>query len=206
MVEEFEEPGAPFTGARINPRDAVGHLLLVWVIEYLPHKPTQYTRPDKPSDVIVVDVVDLDEVDPDTGESGLLARHTWWRQAKLIQALKPRVGSYAPLLARIAKGSGTQGYNAPFILNSATKEPGAKEKAQEWLTRHPEFIPSTPIETMPEAQGLNPNPQVEAETSPGVAEAPRPVQETLLERMARQAQEGKARLPAPPQSQGPIPF
>ena len=74
---EFSEPGEEFTGVRINPRDCLDHLLLIWVIEYLPHKPTQFSRPDKPSDVIVVDVVDLDEKDPETDEVGLMARQGW---------------------------------------------------------------------------------------------------------------------------------
>src|SRR4029450_8189737 len=100
-MEDFDEPSQEFTGVRINPRDALGHLLLIWVIEYLPHKPTQFTRPDKPSDVIVVDVGDLDEKAPDTGEKGLWARHVWWRQAKLIQSLKSRIGG-KPMLAYMA--------------------------------------------------------------------------------------------------------
>ena len=47
FIDDNEMP-EEFTGVRINPRDCVGHLLLIWVIDYLPHKPTQYTRPDKP--------------------------------------------------------------------------------------------------------------------------------------------------------------
>lgn len=193
-MEDFDEPSQEFTGVRINPRDCLGHLLLIWVVEYLPHKPTQYSRPDKPSDVIVVDVVDLDEKDPDTGDQGLLYRHVWWRQAKLIQSLKGRVGKR--LLAYMGKGGASQGYNAPFVLTSATSEPAAVHRAQEWLEKNPGFVPSQPFES---------EPQVEVETSP-VKEPPR--QETLLERMARSAQEGANRLPTQPPAppQGPIPF
>lgn len=199
FLEENEMP-EEFTGVRINPRDVVGHLLLVWVIDYLAHKPTQYTRPDKPSDVIVVDCVDLDVLD-EAQQPGLLARHTWWRQAKLIQKLKPKVGNPSPYLCRMAKGGAGTGFNAPFILNGAGDEPGAKERAVEWAARNPGFKPSTPfVENGP----VNPQPQPEVETSP-----PRPP--TILGQIAAQAQRGADRInqmgqplpPPPPQSQVP---
>lgn len=193
---EFEEPGEEFTGVRINPRDCLNHLLLIWVIEYLPHKPTQYSRPDKPSDVIVVDVVDLDDIDPETKQKGLLARHVWWRQAKLIQSLRPRVGSPNPLLARMGKGGASQGYNAPFVLNSASKDPMAQKQAVEWYTRNPGFRPSVPFEL--------------AQEDPSTVENPTPGREqTILERMARQSQAGADRILGSTQGlppQGPIPF
>lgn len=183
MSDEFDEPTQEFTGVRINPRDCVGHLLMIWVVDYLAHKPTQFTRPDKPSDVIVVDVVDLDEADIETGAPGLLARHVWWRQAKLIQSLRPRVSSRKPMLAYMAKGGASTGFNAPFILNSATDEPAAVQRAKEWMARNPNFTPSTPMqgdEVMEEPP------------------APPMSQPSLVERMAAQAQRGAARLPNPP--------
>lgn len=196
---EFSEPGEEFTGVRINPRDCLDHLLLIWVIEYLPHKPTQFSRPDKPSDVIVVDVVDLDEKDPETDEVGLMARHVWWRQAKLIQSLRPRVGSANPLLARMGKGGASQGYNAPFVLNSESKNPAAQKRALDWYSRNPSFQPSAPFVS---------DEDFVADPTPGTTQAAEPVDrnETLLERMARQAQEGARRLPPPPAGQGKIPF
>lgn len=194
---EFAEAGEDFTGIRINPKDCVGHLLLIWVIEYMPHKPTMYSRPDKPSDVIVVDCVDLDVLDPDTEQQGLLARHTWWRQAKLIQKLKPLVGSPHPLLAVMGKGGASQGFNAPFVLNDAKSDPGARQRAQEWAARNPGFKPSTPFEgDVPEVYGpaageMTPQDRVER-------------QPTMLERLAQSAQSAASRLPEPPQ--GKIPF
>lgn len=189
-MEQFDEPAAQeFNGVRINPRDVVGHLLIVWAIEYLEHKPTQFSRPDKPSDVIVVDVVDLDLLDPEKNNlPGLLARHVWWRQAKLIQALRPRVGG-KPLLAYMAKGGASTGFNAPFVLNSATGEPAAVQRASEWFRRNADFQPSQPFSL-----------------TDGVGEVPaQPTSEpTLLERMTQQAIRGAARLPDPPQ--GSIPF
>lgn len=182
FIDDNEMP-EEFTGIRINPRDCVGHLLLIWVIDYLPHKPTQFSRPDKPSDVIVVDCVDLDTVDPETGQPGLLARHTWWRQAKLIQKLKSKVGSPNPWLARMAKGGASTGFNAPFILNGAADEPGAKQRALEWAQRNPGFTPSVPW-----TEGQNPNPQPEVETQR------QPAPPTILGQIAAQAQRGADRL------------
>ncbi len=83
---EPEETG----GLRLNPKDIINHLLMVWACDYIPHSPTQFTQPGKPSDVIVVDVVDLDQMGED-GRPGLLARKCWWRQAQLIQSLKGRI-------------------------------------------------------------------------------------------------------------------
>lgn len=194
---EFAEAGEDFTGIRINPKDCVGHLLLIWVIEYMAHKPTMYSRPDKPSDVIVVDCVDLDELDPETQQQGLLARHTWWRQAKLIQKLKPLVGTPNPLLAVMGKGGASQGFNAPFVLNDAKGDPGARQRAQEWAARNPGFKPSAPFEDYNVSDQ-----QVPYEAT---SEPPPQRQPTMLERLAQSAQSAAGRLPEPP-SQGKIPF
>lgn len=184
----FAEPDQGFDGVRINPRDVVGHLLLVWPTEYIDHSPTKYTKPGQASDVIVVDVVDLDAVDAD-GTPGLLCQSVWWRQSKLIQSLRRHVGSADATLAWMGQGGATQGNNAPFILVSATKDPGAVTRAQDWLARHPDFKPSV----AEEVQDHQPAP------GPGVPLA----QESMLERMARQAREGAGRLPPPPtQSEG----
>jgi hypothetical protein len=206
-MEDFtlaDDPPEEFTGVRINPRDAIGHLLLIWVIEYLPHKPTQFTRPDKPSDVIVVDVVDLDLIDPETEQPGLLARHTWWRQAKLIQKLKQMVGNPTPFLAYMGKGGASQGFNAPFVLNSAKREPAAEQRAREWYARNPGFQPSSPYDADPVVM----SPDAPA---PPPMDTPPAAGGTLLEQLARSAQAGADRvmgrppLPGPP-SQGPVPF
>jgi hypothetical protein len=76
---------------RVNPADALGHTLLVWVIDYIPESPTRFTKPGDKSDVIVVDVVDLDVADPETGQRGLVGRKCWWRQAQLIRDLKDSI-------------------------------------------------------------------------------------------------------------------
>lgn len=136
----FDEPEET-AGLRINPADAQGHLLLVWAVQYVAHSPTRFTQPGKQSDVIIVDVVDLDQNGED-GQPGLLARRTWWRQGKLIQALRPKVGAATPMLVQMSKGTGSQGFAAPFILVSMTQDRQAVARATRWLENHPDFKPS----------------------------------------------------------------
>lgn len=137
---EFEEPEEG-SGIRINPSDVLGHLLLVWAVEYKDHVPTRFTTPDKKSDVIVVDMVDLD-LEGEDGGDGYLARRQWWRQGKLIQVLKTKVGRPNPMLAVMSKGTGSQGFQAPFVLISASQDPQAVQRANQWFQKHPDFKPS----------------------------------------------------------------
>lgn len=190
---EPEETG----GNRCYPKDIVNHLLLVWAIDYIAHSPTQYTRPDKPSDVIVVDVVDLDQVDEFTNQAGLVARRTWWRQSRLIQSLKPRLGNTDPMLVRMVKGMGSKGMNAPFELLSMTGDPGCVGRATAWLNSNHDFAPSSRLDH------LFPEPPTQVEEPPAWAQ---PAPETALERMARLAQEPprfQERQPLPPRQPTP---
>lgn len=198
---EPEETG----GLRLNPKDILNHLLMVWAVDYIAHSPTQYSRPDKPSDVIVVDVVDLDQVDPN-GQPGLLARRCWWRQAQLIQSLKAKIGQKDPVLARMGKGTGTLGRAAPYQLFSATADGPSVQRANTWLNGHADFVPgdsaAVPVTVFEQptvwtpASGLPPSHWDAPESSymgrpPGLPPATPPAQrpETQLERMARLAQE-----------------
>ena len=187
---EPEETG----GNRCYPKDVVNHLLLVWAIDYISHSPTQFTRPDKPSDVIIVDVVDLDQVD-EYGTPGLLARKAWWRQSRLIQSLKARLGNEDPMLVRMSKGLGSKGMNAPFELVSQTGDPQCVSRAQAWFSANPSFKPSAPSLFPTEDEMRHAAQQEEPPT------ATRAQQETVLERMARQATQQSPSLPPrqPPQ-------
>lgn len=202
MTLSFSDPEET-GGIRLNPRDIVGHLLLVWVVDYVAHSPTQYSRPDKPSDVIIVDVVDLDQVD-EFGRPGLLARKAWWRQAQLIQSLKPRVGEKSPVLAKMDKGGAAMGRTAPFVLTNMKGDQQSVARAQAWAAANPGFTASTPnqVPTAPVQDPWNQGTSVD----PGSYDSqqqlppPRPVTQqelTVLERMAR-SQVG--------QGQGPVPF
>jgi len=188
----FDEP-EPSGGVRLYPADLIGHLLMVWACEYIPHSPAKYTVPGKLSDVIVVDLVDLDAED-EYGQPGLLCRKQWWRAARLIAGLRPRLGAVNPILAHMGQGVATMG-KPPFVLNSATSNPQAVQRANAWLAAHPDFTPSKPYEPPPEVEGSHWSKPEEqpAWSAPQGGRAT----ETMLERMARQATEGAARLPPP---------
>lgn len=196
MSEDFNEPDQGFSGERIQPRDVVGHLLMVWCIEYVEHSQTRYSKPGVKSDMVVVDVVDLDQVGED-GLPGALGRGIWWRQSRLIQALKNSAGKTSPFLGWMTTGMASQGNNAPYILQSATQDPDAVNRARAWLAAHPQFTISSPTPTgdLEETQEYQ-QPVAIAYESP--APVAKPEAETVLQRMARIARDGADRLPPPP--------
>lgn len=138
MSFEVDEPDQ-VGGVRLNPKMIVNHLLVVWVTDYIEHSPTKYTVPGKPSDVVVVDCIDLDQVDETSGEVGLIARNCWWRQSRLIQLLKTRVGKPNPILIRITQGSQA---NSPYEAVSQRSDESAMNRLHQWFQRNPNFAPS----------------------------------------------------------------
>jgi len=188
----FAEPemtGGPY------PRDLVDHLLLVWATDYIDDAPSKFSgRGGTQADVIVVDVVDLDDTDPVTHQPGALARGCWWRPGKLIQALKRQLGSADPVLARMQLGTANPGFNAPYVLVSATSDTNAVARADAWLKANPDFMPT----------GLQ-NPMSSLATGTAKEDNPEPTRvATDLERLARMAREGADRLP--PQPPGKYPY
>ena len=191
---EPETAGGPY------PKDLVGHLLMVWPVDYIDDAPSKFSRPGAQSDVIVVDLVDLDTVDEYTKELGQLSRQAWWRPGRLIGSLKRRLGSKDPVLAWMQMGTASKGMNAPYELVSATSDPMSVDRAKLWLEKNPDFEPTNYVETHEQVQARvdrrreqESNPQPEVETS-----EQRRVR-SQLEQMARQAQAGADRLPDPPQ-------
>lgn len=156
------------TGVKLYPNLLLNHLLLVWAIEYVEHSPTQYSTPDRPSDAVIVDVVDLDAIGSD-GQPGLVSRRTWWRQARLIQEMKPSIGKPNPKLGVMIRGRATRG-QPPYVLELKHGDPVCLQRANLWRQANAAFLPSI-------ATGSNPTP-----TNP-VPQAP-----TQLEMMAQQAQ------------------
>ena len=192
MTYEFDEPDA-VGGDRLNPKDCVGHLLMVWAVGYIDHSPTKFTVKDRPSDVIVVDVVNLDEPDED-GYQGRLYRGCWWRQSRLIGSLRNRIGK-GPVLAWMGQGVATMGF-PPYELRSANQDPESVARGQAWLAGHPDFTP-----------GLRAAP-----TAPSPQEPAAPArQPSMLERIAAQQAETLKPVrtalppapPRPPQSDEP---
>lgn len=197
----FSEPEEIST-VRINPAEVINHLLMIWVIDYIEESPTRFSRADRPSDVIVVDVVDLDQAGDDGGR-GLLAKRVWWRPSQLIVSLRPKVGKTdreSPLLARMSLGMASPGFKPPFVLVSQTADQACVSLALDWLARHPDYNPYS--KPSPALDPWEAHPRLPLSASA----PPTPVrQETYLERLARQAQQGAANLPAPlpPQSEQP---
>jgi hypothetical protein len=203
MFDEPDEVGGSDGSPRLYPKELVGHLLVVWAIDYIEHSPTKFTQAGKQADVIVVDVVDLDQVDPETRQQGLVSRRSWWRGGRLIGSLKKKVGSNTPLLARMSLGVATMG-NPPYELNSMTSDQHSVARANAWFQANPGFQPS---QRRAEWSEYTETPDVAADASftptPGGAqlkygppaghhESLR--QETSLEAMARRAMPP----PAPP--------
>lgn len=189
---EPEMAGGPY------PKELLGHLLMVWAVEYIEDAPSKFSNRGAPSDVIVVDVVDLNEVEFGTNEAGLLSRGAWWRGGRLIGSLKRRVGSPDPILAWMRLGTASQGFNAPYELVSATGDPESVRRAQNWLDSHPDFNPlwarsgasRDPRPSNEEVQeNSNPQPEVEGASPSRIR--------SQLEQMAAQSQRGADRLPTP---------
>lgn len=185
MEDEWGEPSQSM-GDRINPRDILNHLLIIWVVDYIAHSPTRFTVQGKASDVIVVDIVDLDQPD-ERGYQGLLARKVWWRQARLIASLKDKQGSR--LLSRMTQGTGSTGFNAPFELVSMLSDPACKSRAEQWIKAHPDFVPST-------GGAREMNADLDGRIAAAkTAVTPEVVQDkTYLEKLAEQATRGSERL------------
>lgn len=203
----FGEPeiaGGPY------PKELLGHLLMVWAVEYIEDAPSKFSNRGAPSDVIVVDMVDLNEVEFGTNEAGVLSRGAWWRGGRLIGSLKRRLGKPDPVLAWMRLGTASAGFNAPYELVSATSDPESVRRAQNWLDAHPDFTPTVPRGSdrpepiratpgaanspRPSAQEVpESNPEPEVETS-----APNRIR-SQLEQMAKQSQRGADRLPASPE-------
>lgn len=206
MGLNLEEPDTQGNGIRAYPKDILGHLLLVWAIEYIEHAPTQYTKPGQPSDVVVVDVVDLSNIDEETGQP-VVARCTWWRQAQLIKSLRGRIGK-DPVLVSMGKGTAAIGKSQPFTLTSQTQNETAVAIAQAWWADNQDFVPSQPM-PRPVTQESKVDPWANQAAPELTLPPPRPPtenEESMLARMARQSIQGKDWAANRPVVQGDVPF
>lgn len=130
-------------GSTLKPEETVGHLLLVWATDYIAHSPTKFTTPGKPSDVIVVDVVDLS-----TNQMGI---QSWWRNGRLIRDLKPKIGKPNPVLVMMHREvAGPGNPNPPYELIPMGADQKAVAIANAWFQVNPTFTPSGP--TPPRAE------------------------------------------------------
>lgn len=201
-----EEEAQGGNGVYHNPKDLVDHLLLVWAVGYLENQPTRYSREGKASDVVLVDCVDLDQPDPATGEAGLLGRRCWWRNARLIRDLKPKIGNPAPRLVFMTRVPVDYGQPA-YELVLASSDDFCRQRGIQWLKAHPDFQPSSPpgteVRTTPVA-AASPAPASQPANVRPSTQSAAPVETTMsqLERLAAQSRANAARL----SQQGEPPF
>lgn len=193
MGDFDDEPGQPSGSERLLPDQCIGHLLMIWCTGYIEHSPTMYSVAGKNSDLVVVDVVDLDLAD-DNGYQGRLFTQCWWRNGRLIKDLKIRIGRAKPYLAWMRLGIPTMG-KPPYELELATGDEAAVARARAWMQGHPEFIPTAARAGASQAT-------VTAQTTR--AEQPVVRQKSQLELMAErqtavlQRIDAKSALPLPP--------
>jgi hypothetical protein len=192
--EYDEEEAVVSNGVYINPKDVENHLLLIWSIGYLPpgQAPTKF---NDQADCVVVDVVDLDQTDEQTGLPGLLATGQRWYQQRIIRDLKGRVGKPFPMLAFLATEPSTKG-NPAFVLTPAHTAPTCIAQANEWRSRNPSFIPGAARQTMVDTPAPAANPQPKVETSPA---SPQSAVLAQLRQKAQSQQAAISRLTGKPQ-------
>lgn len=209
LFDDDDDWGTVVPGSTDYARVALmeNHLVIVFPIGYIDHSATRFTQPGKKSDVIVCDVIDLDDVD-EQGNAGKVYRTAWWRSAQLIMTLRPLIGRRT--LGRIAKGVPRNGMNPPWVINDATTEPGALERARAWGQAHTGFTLSTftppPAVSAPPPQQPQYQPQQPPQTpyqDPGFA-APQYQQPQQAPQFQQpQYQQAQYRPPQQPQYQQP---
>lgn len=206
--DEEETVSVQGNGVYLNPKDLVNHLLLVWAVGYVDNAPTKFSKPGQNSDVIIVDCVDLDQMDPNDGQRGKLGLSCWWRGARLIRDLKAKVGNPAPRLVYMTLGTATQG-NPPYELVLASTDPRCRAIGEDWLNRHPDFKPGTVTQSAaataaftPSTNGAQPTPHAQAPGSisvPNTPTAPEPLSTVdILKRLADQSEANAARFQGKP--------
>lgn len=191
-------------GDYLNPKDMVGHLLLIWPIRYEADVPTKYPRLDgRPQDAVFVDLVDL-SVAGDDGQPGKVMRQARWTQGRLIRDTKWAVGAKDPMLKQMTKDGDA------FMLIEQANNPGSVQYAEWWVNAHPNFVPGAdaPQQTVtpppvpqpvpvPPAQAANPGVWPPASAPAQVPAAPYPhtsEQSAVLERLRAQAAQSKSHV------------
>lgn len=115
------------SGDQLNPADIEGHVLIVAPVEFLPHVPTQFTKPGEVSPAIKVNVADLSGAEGPVAYYGVL-----WFNVKLYNGLKGQIGDEA--LGQMVKGQGTPGQSPPWLLLDMFSNAQWLAYAQEWLS------------------------------------------------------------------------
>jgi hypothetical protein len=156
MTEEWGRP-AETGGEFVKPAQLAGHLVILFPIGYIPFIQTRFSgQSNKPSDGIVVDVVDLDDKD-EYGNPGKLYRHNTFMQAQLIASLKSQIGS--KILGTIGQGTARNGMNQPWVVIDMSGDETARQRGSAWIAANPHFRPSSFTPRAPQATEPPPNNQ-----------------------------------------------
>jgi hypothetical protein len=137
----FESPASQTSSVRTA--DLLGHLCIFSPVEY----ETDVQTVNGTSDVVVVDIVDLD-ADGGTEYDGV-----WFFSVGLRNALKRYVPD-GKVLARIGQGAAKPGKNAPWILVDATGSAGDVARATAYVngqTAHSFDTPAVPEQKNPKS-------------------------------------------------------
>mgnify|MGYP003580050045 CR=1 FL=1 len=191
--------GDPENVTYVNPKDQIGHLLMVWPVRYETDTYTKYPRRDGlPSDAVYCDVVDLNLAD-ENGYAGKLMRQCKWTQGRLIRDTKRNVGAPDPMLVRMGMDGDA------YIIVDMTSDANAVALAEAWLAAHPEFKPGD--------SSTEPAPVNRPQSAPP---APQPATNATMDRLRRAAENSQLKkqepLPPPPpypgsgQQEGNPPF
>ncbi len=131
MTSPFAPPAQG--GDTAKPADLAGHLLIVKPNDYRTGILTSFGE----KDAVSVDLVDLDDVDPDTGEVGHQYHGALWFSGALVGSCKNQIGTL--VLARMSQGTAKAGQSPPWLLADATTDAAAVQAGALWLSSHPEF-------------------------------------------------------------------
>lgn len=130
MLDDFQ-PNEN-NGDSLKPSEIVGHLLIVRVRQRKEGIVTQYTPEGGPG--VVVDVVDLDHPDPDTGVIGPKAfSDVLWMNGALVDNLTPNVGKTIAI-----KLVWTTGKSGRAYVSIEGADPTDKARAAAHLTANPD--------------------------------------------------------------------
>lgn len=171
----------------VNPPDMIGHLIIIWPVDYATDVPTKYPKKDDrgnilPADAVYVDLVDLHLPD-ENGYAGKLMRRTRWTQGRLIRDTKHLVGTdrESPMLAIMGKNGDA------YELLDKSSDPQAVKLYEAWMTAHPQFQPGEDAPGPVTTSG----PQAAPET---------PHVESAMDRLRRQSglSPAPSTLPPPP--------
>lgn len=123
---------APATaGETLKPSEINGHLLIVKAVDYRTGINTTFGE----KDAVSVNVVDLDENDPDTGQPGRLHKGALWFSGMLVGSLKNQIG--AVVLARMGQGTAKPNQDPPWILVAANEDAAAVQRGTTWMNANP---------------------------------------------------------------------